>query len=146
MLISSNINAFNAILNAILNAIFNEIFNNILIKYIMIKTKKIKLSINRRSNKTRLNKRRSNKTRLNKRRSNKRSLNKRRSNKRRSNKRQKGGNNMFRSNILPVDVINTGRGISHASGSLMNNLKGISVSPSPYPTLDHPIDNPVSLA
>ena len=112
----------------------------------MIKTKKIKLSINRRSNKTRLNKRRSNKTRLNKRRSNKLRLNKRRSNKRRSNKRQKGGNNMFRSNILPIDVVNTGRGISHASGSLMSNLKGISVSPSPYPTLDHPIDNPVSLA
>ena len=111
----------------------------------MIKTKKIKLSINRRSNKTRLNKRRSNKHRSNKRRSNKHRLNKRRSNKRRSNKRQKGGNT-FRSNILPIDVINTGRGISHASGSLMNNLKGISVSPSPYPTLDHPIDNPVSLA
>ena len=111
----------------------------------MIKTKKIKLSINRRSNKTRLNKRRSNKRRSNKRRSNKLRLNKRRSNKRRSNKRQKGGN-MFRSNILPIDVINTGRGISYASGSLMNNLKGISVSPSPYPTLDHPIDNPVSLA
>ena len=116
----------------------------------MIKTKKIKLSINRRSNKTRLNKRRSNKRRSNKRRSNKHRLNKRRSNKRslnkrRSNKRQKGGNT-FRSNILPIDVINTGRGISHASGSLMNNLKGISVSPSPYPTLDHPIDNPVSLA
>jgi len=53
---------------------------------------------------------------------------------------------MFRSNILPTDVVNAGRGISHASGSLMNNLKGISVSPSPYPTLDHPIDNPVSLA
>jgi len=117
----------------------------------MIKTKKIKLSINRRSNKTRLNKRRSNKRRSNKRRSNKHRLNKRRSNKRRlnkrrSNKRQKGGNNMFRSNILPIDVVNAGRGISHASGSLMNNLKGITVSPSPYPTLDHPIDNPVSLA
>jgi hypothetical protein len=106
----------------------------------MIKTRKIKLSNKRRSNKTRLNKRRSNKTRLNKRRSNKTRLNKRR-----SNKRQKGGN-MYRSNLFPIDVINMGRGISHGTGSLINNLKGISVSPSPYPTLDHPIDNPVSLA
>ena len=121
----------------------------------MIKTKKIKLSINRRSikrrsNKNRLNKRRSNKNRLNKhrlnkRRSNKNRLNKRRSIKRRLNKRQNGGD-MFRTTILPADVVNTGRGISYTSGSLMNNLKGISVSPSPYPTLDHPIDNPVSLA
>ena len=106
----------------------------------MIKTRKIKLSIKRRSNKSRLNKRRSNKTR-----SNKTRLNKRRLNKRRSNKKQKGGN-MFRSTILPLDIVNIGRGISYSSGSLMNNLKGISVSPSPYPTLDHPIDNPVSLA
>jgi hypothetical protein len=116
----------------------------------MIKPKKIKLSIKRRSNKNRLIKRRSNKNRLIKRRSNKNRLNKRRSNKnrltkRRLNKTQNGGD-IFRSTILPIDVVNTGRGISHASGSLMNNLKGISVSPSPYPTLDHPIDNPVSLA
>ena len=111
----------------------------------MIKTRKIKLSIKRRSNKSRLNKRRSNKSRLNKTRSNKTRLNKRRLNKRRSNKKQKGGN-MFRSTILPLDIVNIGRGISYSSGSLMNNLKGISVSPSPYPTLDHPIDNPVSLA
>ena len=116
----------------------------------MIKTRKIKLSINRRSNKTRLNKRRSNKRPSNKRRSNKRHSNKRRSNKRRSNKRRlnkrQNGGEMFRSPILPIDIVNTGRGISYSSGSLMNNLKGISVSPSPYPTLDHPIDNPVSLA
>jgi len=116
----------------------------------MLKTKKQKLSNKRRSNKKSLNKRRlnikgSNKKRSNIRSSNKKRLNKKRSNKKYLNKRQKGGN-IFRNTLLPIDIVNTGRGISYLGDSLINNIKGISVSPSPYPTADQPIDNPVNLA
>ena len=108
----------------------------------MVKTKKL-------SNKTRLNKRRSNKTRLNKTRSNKtrsnkRNLKTRNLKKRRSSKKLKGG--FFRGTILPQDIVNIGRGVSHGSETLLNNLQGNITNPSPYPTLDQPIDNSTILA
>ena len=113
----------------------------------MVKTKK--LSNKTRLNKRRLNKRRSNKTCSNKTRSNKTRSNKRNVKacnlkKRRSSKKLKGG--FFRGTILPQDIVNIGRGVSHGSETLLNNLNGNNISPSPFPTLDHPIDNSPNLA
>jgi len=64
--------------------------------------------------------------------------------KRRSSKKLKGG--FFRGTILPQDIVNIGRGVSHGSETLLNNLNGNNISPSPFPTLDHPIDNSPNLA
>tara|TARA_B100000686_G_C16278570_1_gene707632 strand:- start:58 stop:399 length:342 start_codon:yes stop_codon:yes gene_type:complete len=113
----------------------------------MVKTKNLsnKRCLNKKkSNKTRLNKRRSNKTRLNKTRSNKRNVKTRNLKKRRSSKKLKGG--FFRGTILPQDIVNIGRGVSHGSETLLNNLQGNITNPSPYPTLDQPIDNSPILA
>ena len=113
----------------------------------MVKTKKLsnKTRLNKtRLNKRRLNKRRSNKTRFNKTRSNKRNVKARNLKKRRSSKKLKGG--FFRGTILPQDIVNIGRGVSHGSETLLNNLNGNNISPSPFPTLDHPIDNSPNLA
>ena len=92
----------------------------------MIKTKKLKLSRKRR---------------LNKRRTNKRRLNKKRTYRRRVNKRLKGG--FYRGTIIPQDIVNLGRGLEHSGETFFNNVKGNPVTPSPYPTLDHPIDQPI---
>ena len=98
----------------------------------MVKTKKL-------SNKRRFNKKISNKTR-----SNKRNVKARNFKKRRSSKKLKGG--FFRGTIIPQDIVNIGRGVSHGSETLLNNLQGNPIKPSPFPTLDHPINNSTFLA
>mgnify|MGYP001276377678 CR=1 FL=1 len=103
----------------------------------MVKTKKI--ANKRRSNKTRLNKTRLNKTRLNKTRSNKRNVKSRNFKKHHLNKKLKGGH--YRGTIIPQDLVNIGRSISHSSETLLNNLQGNNINPSPFPTLNHPINN-----
>ena len=113
----------------------------------MVKTKNLsnKRRLNKRiSNKALSNKTRSNKTRSNKIRSNKRNVKTRNLKKRRSSKKLKGG--FYRGTILPQDIVNIGRGVSHGSETLLNNLQGNTIKPSPFPTLDHPIDNSQILA
>tara|TARA_B100000282_G_C31717931_1_gene484471 strand:+ start:869 stop:1138 length:270 start_codon:yes stop_codon:yes gene_type:complete len=70
-----------------------------------------------------------------KRRQNKKTL-KKNIKKKRNIKKQKGGNGVSRSTILPQDLVNVGRGISHGTMSFFNNLTGSNVTSSPFPTND----------
>jgi ribosomal protein S8 len=66
--------------------------------------------------------------------------NNRRNKKRRTMRRyQKGGS------LLPQSLTNVMRGSEHVVSNTINTLKGKPLEPSPYPTIDQPIDQSVEV-